>query len=86
MAVTLVVSYPPWFPFAALIVTAVLVVLPRRRVAASGVLVGFGLLWLLLVGWQFASGGRSDAWPLIFAVAVVPLVVGLGLAVVATRD
>jgi hypothetical protein len=46
--------------------------------ALSGLLIGFGALWLLLLAWQAASGGSlSDPQPWIF-VGAAPLAIGLG--------
>jgi hypothetical protein len=49
------------------------------RVALSGLLTGFGVLWLVLIEREFASGGVLDnAGPWI-GVGVVSVAIGLGL-------
>ena len=49
------------------------------RFALSGLLTGFGALWLILMEREFASGGVLDGAPFWVAVGVLPLVIGLGL-------
>jgi hypothetical protein len=49
--------------------------------AVSGLLVGFGTTWLLLMARQAATGGRLDDPAPWLAVGIVPVAVGAGLAV-----
>jgi hypothetical protein len=51
-----------------------------RWAAVAGSLVGFGAAWSLLIGLQLGRGGASDNDPLWVAVGVVPLVIGLAVA------
>jgi hypothetical protein len=60
-----------------------LVVRGDTAVALSGLLVGFGALWLILMARQFASGGRLDNAQFWTEVGVVPLVIGSALLAIA---
>ncbi len=76
----------PWLPVAVALLAAGAGAFGRRRlIGLSGVLIGFGALWSLLVGLQFMTGGHSDQLELIVAAGIVPIVVGIVLAVIA-RD
>ncbi len=55
-------------------------------VALSGLLVGFGGLWTLLMTRQFATGGTLDNTQFWTAVGVVPLLIGGALLVVAAGE
>lgn len=55
-------------------------------VALSGLLTGFGSLWLFWMGRQFATGGTLDNTAFWMAVGVVPLAIGcVLLAITAAR-
>lgn len=59
---------------------------PVGPAALSGLLTGFGWLWLLLLALQAASGGTTDNLGFWVLVGAVPLVLGLGmLAIIVTR-
>lgn len=49
------------------------------RVALSGLLTGFGFIWLALIGAQLASGGTTENLPFWVFVGALLLVAGLGL-------
>jgi hypothetical protein len=51
-----------------------------RWAAVAGSLVGFGIGWTILVGLQVGRGGTSGNDPVWVAVGVVPLVIGLAVA------
>lgn len=61
----------------ALVLAAPLIVRGDRLIAVSGILAGFGGLWLALLGWQFASGGVLDAAQQWILVGAVPLTIGI---------
>jgi uncharacterized membrane protein len=59
---------------------------PDGRVALSGLLTGFGAIWLMLLAWQSSSGGVLDDAFFWNALGVLILVAGLALlASVAAR-
>jgi hypothetical protein len=79
-AVAIVVSTFGLVPMLlAFLLAAPLVRRPDGGVALSGVLTGFGGLWLGLIAAESASGGVLDDAEFWVAAGVVPLVVGLGL-------
>jgi hypothetical protein len=78
---TLLTGFGLWPAVLFLLLAVVLVHRSRHVVALSGLLVGFGALWLFLMSRQLTSGGTTGNDPLWIAVGVVPLV--LGSAVVA---
>jgi hypothetical protein len=61
----------------ALVLTVPLIVRGDHLVAISGILVGFGGLWLAALDGQLASGGGLDGAPQWVLVGAVPLVVGV---------
>src|SRR5450759_161737 len=66
----------------ALLVTLLAIPLARRRdgrVGLSGLLTGFGAIWLFLMANESASGGMLDNAAFWVAVGVVPLVAGLAI-------
>jgi hypothetical protein len=64
-----------------------LIVRGDRLVALSGLLTGFGALWLFFMARQSATGGTLDNAQLWTAVGVVPLVIGcVALALVVVRE
>lgn len=68
-----------------LLLATPLVVRGDHVVALSGLLMGFGGLWLTLMARQFATGGTLDNAQFWTAVGVLPLTIGsvlLGVAVV----
>lgn len=68
-----------------LLLATPLVVRGDHVVAQSGLLMGFGGLWLTLTARQFATGGTLDNAQFWTAVGVLPLTIGsvlLGVAVV----
>lgn len=60
-----------------------LVIRGDHVVVLSGLLVGFGALWSLLMARQFATGGTLDNASFWTAVGVVPLALGCTLLIVA---
>jgi len=66
-----------------LLLATPLIVRGDHAVALSGLLVGFGALWSLLMARQFATGGTLDNAQFWTAVGVVPLVIGGALLAVA---
>jgi hypothetical protein len=69
----------------ALLVTP-LVLRSDRALALSGLLMGFGALWTLLVARQLATGAATDDAQVWAAVGIVPVLVGSALlALVALR-
>lgn len=60
-----------------------LVVRGNHALALSGLLMGFGGLWSLLMARQFATGGTLDNVGFWTAVGIVPLVIGSALLLVA---
>lgn len=60
-----------------------LVVRGDHVVALSGLLMGFGGLWVTLMARQFATGGTLDNAQFWTAVGVLPLTIGSALLVVA---
>lgn len=66
-----------------LLLATPLVVRGNHALALSGLLMGFGGLWTLLMARQFATGGTLDNAEFWTAVGVVPLAVGSALLVVA---
>jgi hypothetical protein len=63
--------------FLTLVLTMPLVLRGDRLAAASGLLIGFGGLWLVLLAWHVASGGHlSDPEPWTF-VGAAPFAIGL---------
>ncbi len=65
-----------------LLLAAPLVVRGDHAIALSGLLVGFGCLWLFLLARQSATGGTLDDASFWTAVGVVPLVIGCVLLVI----
>jgi hypothetical protein len=59
-----------------LLLAAPLIVRGDHAIALSGLLVGFGSIWLLLLARQSATGGTLDDASFWTAVGVVPLVIG----------
>jgi hypothetical protein len=59
------------------------VLFATRLSALAGVFTGFGLFWLVMMGWQLASGGELDNLPFWVGVGLVPLVLGLVLTTLA---
>jgi hypothetical protein len=81
-AATLLTSFGGLFgSLAFLLLAAPLVVRGDRIVAMSGLLLGFGGSWSLLLQRQFAYGGALDGASFWIAVGLVPLAVGCVLAV-----
>jgi hypothetical protein len=66
-----------------LLLATPLVVRGNHALALSGLLMGFGALWTLLMARQAATGGTLDNAQFWAAVGIVPLVVGSALLVVA---
>lgn len=60
-----------------------LVVRGNTAVALSGLLMGFGALWLLLMGGQFSSGNTLDNAQFWTEVGIVPLVSGFAFLAIA---
>lgn len=61
----------------ALVLGLPLILRGDRFAALSGILIGFGGLWLLLLSWQLTSGGAlSEPGPWIL-VGAIPLAIGL---------
>jgi hypothetical protein len=81
LAASLLVGIGGVIGFAFIVLAAPLVLRGHRAVALSGLLTGFGGSWLFMVKRQFASGGRLDNADFWLAVGIVPLVIGLALAV-----
>jgi len=63
-----------------------LVVRGDRLVALSGLLLGFGGLWLLLMANQFATGGSLDNAATWVMVGAVPLAIGVGLGLASVTN
>jgi hypothetical protein len=66
-----------------LVLALPLVVRGDTAVALSGLLMGFGALWLLAMARQFASGSTLDNAQFWAEVGVVPLVIGCAFLAVA---
>lgn len=66
-----------------LLLATPLVVRGNHALALSGLLMGFGGLWTLLMARQAATGGTLDNAGFWTAVGIVPLVVGSALLVIA---
>jgi hypothetical protein len=69
-------SFVPWIPLIAVLVLCVAGAFGNRRLAASGALVGFAALWLLLIGTQLVTGGQSDTYPAAIVFGLVTLLAG----------
>jgi hypothetical protein len=54
---------------------------PGGLAAVSGLLTGFGALWLTLIVGESSSGGVSDSAPFWAGVGAIPLAFGVALAV-----
>jgi hypothetical protein len=66
----------------AILVALLAIPLSRRedgRVGLSGLLTGFGAIWLFLIANESASGGTLDNAAFWVAVGVVPLVAGVAI-------
>lgn len=72
-------SFLPWMPPLTVLVASLLGVLGDRVLAVSGSMVGFGGLWLVLIGSQLISGGQSDTYPMAIGFGVVVFALGLVL-------
>ena len=66
-----------------LLLATPLVVRGDHAVALSGLLMGFGAIWSLLLARQSATGGTLDNAEFWTAVGLVPLVIGCALLAVA---
>lgn len=62
-----------------LLVAVIVVVTADRLVAVSGLLVGFGATWLLLLGRQASTGGIYDDGSIGFAIGIGALTLVAGL-------
>jgi hypothetical protein len=62
-----------------LALTIPLILRGDRLVALSGLLTGFGGIWLLLMARQASSGGTLDDAAFWTALGIVPLAIGLAL-------
>jgi hypothetical protein len=69
-----------------LLLATPLIVRGDHAVALSGLLVGFGAMWSLLMARQFATGGTLESAQFWTAIGVVPLVIGSALLAVAVRE
>lgn len=87
LAASLLVGVGGIVAFVFVLLAVPLVLRGARLVALSGLLTGFGGSWLFWMGRQFASGGRLDNADFWLAVGIVPLGIGVALAlgVVVTR-
>ena len=75
-------SFLPWIPPLVVLAASLAGALGNRVLAVSGALVGFGALWLLLIGSQLVSGGQSDTYPMAIAFGLVTFVAGLALGAI----
>ena len=86
LAAVFLTSLAAWlFPLGFLVAIAVGFV-GVRRMGVSGYLTGFGLVWLALLGFQFASGGHLDNWQFWLMVGVLPVMGGIALGVWASES
>ncbi len=86
MIAVLLTSFVP-LPAVALFLVALPLVLKSDRLPAlSGLLTGFGGLWLLLIASQIASGATLDNASFWLAVGVIPLAIGLALGAAAVAQ
>jgi hypothetical protein len=82
----LAAAFGPYGIFLAMLLAIPFVRRPDGRVALSGLLTGFGAIWLILLARESSSGGVLDNPVFWVAVGVVILLAGLGLlASVAVR-
>jgi large-conductance mechanosensitive channel len=81
LAVAVILASALGLMFAVLVALLAIPLIRRKdgRVGLSGLLTGFGAVWLLLIANESVSGGTLDNAAFWVAVGVVPLVAGVAI-------